>query len=77
MKTNTDKPSIYKLLTLPWLKFRAQCQDMRLVLRTQGLKALIKQYGWKFFLVVFCYYLVRDITLYILLPYLVATYSIG
>lgn len=77
MKTKTDKPSTYKLLTYPWVKFRTQCLEMRAVWRTQGLKALIKQYGWKFFFFVFCYYLIRDITLYIVLPYLVARYSMS
>lgn len=77
MKTNANKQNVHKhkFVFYPWIKFRSQCQDMRLVWKTQGFKALVKQYGWRFFLLVFCYYLVRDVTLYILLPYLVAKIS--
>ncbi len=55
----------------PWSRFRNHCQDMRLLWRKEGFKALIKRYGWKFFAVVFFYYLIRDIFLYILLPYFI------
>jgi hypothetical protein len=33
-----------------------------------GLKALFREFGWKMFAVIFIYYLIRDVTLYILLP---------
>ena len=40
-----------------------------------GLKAAIgkmfKKYGWKIGVVIFMYYLIRDVTLYIIIPYLV------
>jgi len=72
MKTEINRSIAHKLVIYPWIKFRSQCQDMRLVWKQQGFKALVKQYGWKFFLVVFCYYLIRDITLYLVLPYMVA-----
>lgn len=75
MKTASEKSSAYKLTLYPWIKFRTQCQEMRLVWHEQGFKALVKQYGWKFFVIVFCYYLIRDITLYLILPYLVASIS--
>ncbi|MEN0058685.1 MAG: hypothetical protein AAGB31_07610 [Bdellovibrio sp.] len=42
------------------------------VFRQKGLKGVIQRYGWKFFAVFFVYYLVRDITLYILLPWYLA-----
>jgi hypothetical protein len=36
------------------------------------LKELFKKYGWKLGVAVFLGYLVRDVTLYIVLPYLIA-----
>ncbi len=36
-------------------------------------KLLYKKYGWKLLLAVFCYYLIRDTILYIIIPYLIAT----
>lgn len=33
---------------------------------------LFKKYGWKLVVVVVAYYLVRDTTVYVLIPYLVA-----
>lgn len=71
MKTDVSSSLIQKLVLYPWSRFRFHCQEMRVIWRTKGFKALIKHYGWKFFLAVFCYYLVRDVTLYILLPYIV------
>lgn len=35
------------------------------------LKEKIKKHGWKAVLGVFTYYLVRDLTLYVLIPYLI------
>ena len=32
---------------------------------------LFKKYGWKVAIGIFIYYLVRDVTLYILIPYLI------
>lgn len=40
--------------------------------RAEGFKELIKQKGWKVFAIIFFYYLIRDSTLYILIPYLIA-----
>ncbi len=36
-----------------------------------ALKDLFKKYGWKVGVVLFFYYLIRDVTLYIIIPYLV------
>jgi hypothetical protein len=37
----------------------------------QAIKMMFKKYGWKVGLVIFMYYLIRDVTLYIILPYLI------
>lgn len=46
-------------------------RDIRATFKESGFKGVTQKYGWKLFLAVFVYYLVRDITLYILLPYFV------
>jgi len=35
-------------------------------------KELFAKYGWRFGAVIFMYYLIRDVTLYILLPWFIA-----
>lgn len=47
-------------------------RDFRTTLKESGLKGTWRRYGWKLVVAGFCYYLVRDITLYILIPYYVA-----
>ena len=37
--------------------------------RNHGFKKTIKKYGWKFFAIIFMFYLVRDTILYIIIPY--------
>lgn len=76
MKTNTNSSAVLnsegKASFLSWGRFRSQCQEMRSLWKAKGFKALIKKYGWKFFAIVFFYYLIRDLTLYIVIPYLAA-----
>ena len=43
-----------------------------LIIKNHGFKALIKQKGWKIFLIIFLYYLVRDTLLYVIIPLLIA-----
>jgi hypothetical protein len=38
---------------------------------------LYRKYGWKLLVGIFCYYLVRDVTLYIIIPYLAARHFLG
>lgn len=47
-------------------------RDFRSTIRESGWRGAIRRYGWRLFAVVFCYYLVRDVTLYIVIPYLIA-----
>lgn len=43
-------------------------KEARQILKEEGVSALFSRYGWKLVAVVFCYYLIRDVSLYILLP---------
>ena len=55
-----------KFLVPNWMKVYIK------IYKEKGLKAAIKAAGWKVFALIFLYYLIRDITLYILIPYLIA-----
>ena len=37
----------------------------------EAIKIMFKKYGWKLGVAIFMYYLIRDVTLYIILPYLI------
>ncbi|WP_374073360.1 hypothetical protein [Bdellovibrio bacteriovorus] len=43
-------------------------REAKQVFREGGIKGVIRRYGWKVFAAFFVYYLVRDVTIYILLP---------
>lgn len=45
-----------------------QIQEMFAVIRTQGIRAAFKKFGWRLVCLVFVYYLVRDLTLYVFIP---------
>ena len=37
----------------------------------EAIKIMFKKYGWKLGVAIFMYYLIRDVTLYIIIPYLI------
>ena len=37
----------------------------------EAIKIMFKKYGWKLGVAIFMYYLIRDVTLYFIIPYLV------
>jgi hypothetical protein len=41
------------------------------LLKKEGVRAFIKKKGWTLFVVFFLFYLIRDVTLYILIPYFI------
>jgi len=52
--------------------FLQEARVARQILRTDGIRAVFQKYGWKLFAGLFVYYLVRDMTLYVLVPFLMA-----
>lgn len=46
--------------------------DSILIIKREGLKALLRERGWKVFAVIIAYYSIRDTILYIIIPYLIA-----
>lgn len=53
-------------------RLRISLHEARMAFRQGGIKGILKTYGWKAFAIFFVFYLVRDVILYILIPYLVA-----
>ncbi|WII71175.1 hypothetical protein QJS83_11960 [Bdellovibrio sp. 22V] len=47
-------------------------REAKQVFKESGIKGVVRRYGWKIFAVFFVYYLVRDVTLYIILPWYIA-----
>ena len=41
------------------------------IIKNEGVKAFVKQKGWKFLIAFILFYLIRDVTLYIIIPYLI------
>jgi len=46
--------------------------DSIVLVKREGFKALLRERGWKVFVIIIGYYAVRDIILYVLIPLLVA-----
>ena len=41
------------------------------LLKEQGFKGFVKEKGWKLLILFFLFYLIRDVTLYLIIPYLI------
>lgn len=54
------------------LKALQTVKDFRQTWRTEGAKGTFRRYGWKMIAAVFCYYLVRDVLIYLLIPFWLA-----
>jgi hypothetical protein len=54
-----------------WLKIHGTFSEARQIYREKGFKAVFRRYGWRLVVGIFCYYLIRDITLYLIIPALV------
>jgi hypothetical protein len=53
-------------------RLRAFVREATATFRESGLRGTLRRYGWKLFAAFFVFYLVRDLTFYVLLPYLAA-----
>ena len=47
--------------------------QMKLTWKEAGFKGLYRKYGWKLFLAFIMYYLIRDLLIYVYLPWYFAT----
>lgn len=68
MKAVVYKSRLMNIGTLPGLNM---LKDVKATFKEGGFKGLRKRYGWKVFAGIVVYYLIRDITLYIIIPYLI------
>lgn len=56
----------------PSARFRMMLGECKGTFKSGGVKAVCQRYGWKIFAIFFCYYMVRDVLIYILIPYVLA-----
>jgi DHA1 family tetracycline resistance protein-like MFS transporter len=59
-------------LALPGAGILAFTREATVTFREGGFKGTLRRYGWKLFALFLGFYLIRDVTLYIVLPYLAA-----
>jgi hypothetical protein len=52
--------------------YRYAVKDTYLILRSHGIREVVRRRGWKFLAGVLAYYLVRDTLIYLVVPLLVA-----
>lgn len=52
--------------------YRYYIIDSILIVKEFGFKELLRRRGWKFFLVIIGYYLVRDTLVYVIIPFCIA-----
>lgn len=58
--------------TASWTKFKTLTHEMKRTWKEAGIKGLYKRYGLKLFVAFFFYYLIRDVAIYILIPWWIA-----
>ncbi|HEX7674538.1 MAG TPA: hypothetical protein VF412_10210 [Bdellovibrio sp.] len=46
-------------------------KEIKATYKKSGFRGLRKKYGWKVFAAVIAYYLIRDLTIYVIIPYLI------
>ena len=51
--------------------YKTHIIDSILIVKNHGFKELLKRKGWKFLVVIFSYYLIRDLTIYVVIPLLI------
>lgn len=53
-------------------RLKALLSELRSTFKEGGFKGVINRYGWKIFAFFFAYYLIRDLTLYVFIPWIIA-----
>lgn len=46
-----------------------QSKEIKTSLKSIGIRATLRRFGWRLLALVFALYLIRDLTLYVLVPY--------
>jgi hypothetical protein len=41
------------------------------IIKNEGVKAFVQKKGWKLFIAFILFYFIRDVTLYVIIPYLI------
>jgi hypothetical protein len=64
---------LYKSIKADLKGPRPELDGLSKLARIKGrFRIVYKKYGWKILAAIFCYYLIRDVTIYIIIPYLIA-----
>ncbi len=62
---------LFRIMSKYWFQLKSAFKEARQIYREQGFKAVFKRFGWKLVIAIFFYYLIRDVTLYIIIPMLI------
>jgi hypothetical protein len=71
MMANVEKPQGF------FQGCKATGRECRQLLKSGGFKAVVRRFGWKLFVAIFIYYIVRDFLIYIAIPYLIAKHVLN
>jgi hypothetical protein len=63
---DTDRPAAREL------SFRRFVREATTTFRETGFRGTLRRYGWRLFVAFLLFYLIRDVTLYIVIPVLAA-----
>ncbi|MBC7386797.1 MAG: hypothetical protein H7301_11640 [Cryobacterium sp.] len=58
-------------------RIRFTIRTVRTEMKENGLRGLFRRYGWRLFAFGIAYYLIRDIILYLFIPWLIARHLIN
>jgi len=68
---SVDTRYLTRLITSWIMRIMKVLKELTATFKESGFKGVLQKYGWKLVVAFFVYYLVRDITLYVVIPYLV------
>lgn len=71
MDLNIEQTTLKTSSPTFWVKIKTTIADCRVTFKEGGFKAVVKRYGWKLFAIFFVYYLVRDLIIYVFIPYII------
>jgi hypothetical protein len=72
MQLANSESTSERIMPSLWSRTKHTIKECRETFKQNGFKGVFRRYGWRVFAVFFCYYLVRDLILYVLIPYLIA-----
>ncbi len=71
MDINLEQTPLKNSESTFWYKTKITISDCKVTFKQGGFKAVVKRYGWKLFAIFFAYYLIRDLLIYVFIPYII------